>query len=242
MTTLSVTNTFTSGTLARASEVNQNFTDIINWSSGSIDSTNITAGGVTTASLANGSVTNAKIDTNGITGANLLSGAAFFSLANIPAGAGLIPTINGGVPTGAILPYGAATAPSGYLLCDGSAVSRSTYATLFGVISTAFGVGDGATTFNVPDLRQRFPLGKAASGTGSTLGGTGGTIDHLHSGPAHAHTTTIIDGGNEEASAGGGSGLLGNLGEHEHTNSSSGTGDTGTANPPFQAVGYIIKI
>jgi len=61
--------------------------------------------------------------------------------------------------TGVILPYGGASAPTGFLLCDGSAVSRTTYATLFGVISTTYGAGDGSTTFNVPDLRSSFPLG-----------------------------------------------------------------------------------
>lgn len=63
------------------------------------------------------------------------------------------------VPTGAILPYGAASAPSNYLLCDGSAVSRATYVTLFGVIGTTYGSGDGSTTFNVPNLKSAFPLG-----------------------------------------------------------------------------------
>lgn len=67
------------------------------------------------------------------------------------------------VPTGAILPYGAATAPSNFLLCDGSAVSRATYSTLFGIIGTSYGVGDGSTTFNVPNLKDRFPLGYSAS-------------------------------------------------------------------------------
>lgn len=92
------------------------------------------------------------------------------------------------VPAGSILATGRATAPSGFLLCDGTAVSRTTYADLFTAISTAFGAGDGSTTFNLPDLRQRFPLGKAASGTGATLGGTGGAIDHVHTGPSHTHT------------------------------------------------------
>lgn len=63
------------------------------------------------------------------------------------------------VPTGAILPYGASSAPANYLLCDGSEVSRSTYSTLFGVISTTYGTGDGSTTFTLPDLRSSFPLG-----------------------------------------------------------------------------------
>jgi len=61
------------------------------------------------------------------------------------------------VPTGVILSYGGANAPTGWLLCDGRAISRTTFAGLFAVLSTSFGVGDGSTTFNLPDLRGRFP-------------------------------------------------------------------------------------
>lgn len=89
---------------------------------------------------------------------------------------------------GAIIMYAGAAAPSGYLLCDGTAVSRTTYAALFAVTGVAFGAGNGSTTFNLPDLRGRFALGKAASGTGSTLGATGGSLDHTHTGPSHTHT------------------------------------------------------
>ena len=56
---------------------------------------------------------------------------------------------------GTIKPWGKATAPSGYLLCDGTAVSRTTYAELFVVLSTTYGVGNGSTTFNVPQLQGR---------------------------------------------------------------------------------------
>jgi microcystin-dependent protein len=63
------------------------------------------------------------------------------------------------IPTGTILPFGGTTAPSGYAFCDGSAISRTTYAALFTEISTAYGAGDGSTTFNVPDLRGRFLRG-----------------------------------------------------------------------------------
>ena len=92
------------------------------------------------------------------------------------------------IPPGAIMEYGAAAAPAGWLLCDGSAVSRATYAALFAIIGTTYGPGNGSTTFNVPDARGRFTLGQAAAGTGSVLGATGGEIDHTHSVPAHNHS------------------------------------------------------
>lgn len=91
------------------------------------------------------------------------------------------------VPSGSMSMFAGATAPPGYLLCNGAAVSRTTYAKLFSKIGTTWGTGDGSTTFNIPDMRQRFPLGKAASGTGNTLGAVGGEIDHDHSTPAHYH-------------------------------------------------------
>lgn len=65
--------------------------------------------------------------------------------------------------TGMISMYASATPPTGFLLCNGQAVSRSTYASLFAVTSTTYGIGDGSTTFNVPDLAARFPLGYAAT-------------------------------------------------------------------------------
>lgn len=80
------------------------------------------------------------------------------------------------IPVGVIFAT-AGTVPSGWLLCDGSAVSRTTYAVLFAAISTTWGVGDGSTTFNVPDLRRRtlVGVGGASTGTlGNTVGSTGG--------------------------------------------------------------------
>lgn len=75
-----------------------------------------------------------------------------------------IPAIVSSVPTGTILANASATLPFGYLLCDGSAVSRTTYAQLFTALSTTWGAGDGSTTFNVPDLRSRVLIG---AGTGT---------------------------------------------------------------------------
>ena len=68
-------------------------------------------------------------------------------------------TISDKIPPGVILMYGAPTAPTGWLECDGSAVSRTTYSSLFAIVGTTFGVGDGSTTFNLPDLRGEFIRG-----------------------------------------------------------------------------------
>lgn len=67
------------------------------------------------------------------------------------------------VPTGVVLPFGGSTVPEGFLLCNGAAISRTTYAKLFAAIGTLYGAGDGATTFNLPDMRDRF-----AEGAGGT--------------------------------------------------------------------------
>jgi len=95
-------------------------------------------------------------------------------------------------PTGVVIAFAGASAPSGYLLCDGSAVSRTTYATLFALIGETYGVGDGSTTFNLPNVKGRAIAGKGA-GTGYTaLGATGGakTVDLSHSHTANDHTHT----------------------------------------------------
>ena len=73
---------------------------------------------------------------------------------------------------GAIKPWTKATAPDGYLLCNGGAVSRSTYADLFAVISTTYGAGNGSTTFNVPNLAGKMPQGY--DGNTYNMAGTGG--------------------------------------------------------------------
>lgn len=68
------------------------------------------------------------------------------------------------IPSGSLQAFAGASAPNGWLLCDGSAVSRTVYAALFANISTLWGVGDGSTTFNLPDLRGAFVRGVGTSG------------------------------------------------------------------------------
>lgn len=92
-------------------------------------------------------------------------------------------------PVGSIFMWPTLSAPTGFLLCDGTAVSRAMYATLFALIGTTFGAGDGSTTFNLPNFKQRMPIGRDASQAAcDTIGETGGTFNHQHSTPAHLHT------------------------------------------------------
>lgn len=107
------------------------------------------------------------------------------------------------IPPGALIPYAGSSAPSGWLLCDGSEVNRTTYASLFTTIGTTYGSGDGSSTFNLPDLRGRMPLGQDNMGGTSAnivtnaqadaLGGMEGAETHtLTTGemPSHNHTGT----------------------------------------------------
>lgn len=75
------------------------------------------------------------------------------------------------IEVGTILPWSNSTLPSGYLNCDGTAVSRSTYSALFAIISTDYGVGDGSSTFNLPDLRDKVPLGVSGTKAVASTGG-----------------------------------------------------------------------
>lgn len=166
---------------------------------------------------------------------------------------GLITTLGTAVPAGIVTAYAGSVAPTGYLLCAGQAVSRVTYAALFAAISTAFGSGDGSTTFNLPDLRGRFPLGldgmngssanrvtsASTGGSGSnTRGATGGSEIHFLSiseMPAHQHlyADPATGGGGVDSVNGSGGGLA---------NSGAVGGSTAHNNmPPWQAMNYIIK-
>lgn len=94
------------------------------------------------------------------------------------------------VPVGAVFHFAASTAPTGFLVCNGSAVSRTTYAALFAIVSTTYGAGDGSTTFNLPDLRGEFIRG-FDGGRGVDSGRTFGSAqaDELKS---HTHTVPKI--------------------------------------------------
>ena len=133
-------------------------------------------------------------------------------------GSGDLDIISGGdtLPVGAIIPYSGSTIPTNFLLADGSAVSRTTYSELFEAIGTTYGAGNGSTTFNLPNLKGKVPVGRDSNDTSfDVLGETGGEKTHqltVNEMPSHAHDTPIHSGGSQ--------GLLGFMGL---TNGSSST-------------------
>ena len=126
------------------------------------------------------------------------------------------------IATGMILPWAAALAdkPAGYLNCDGSVVSRSTYSALFAVISTTFGSGDGSSTFGLPNFQNRMAIGK--SGT-YALGSTGG-----------ATTDSFTPSGSISGSTGGTALTEAQLPSHSHSATSSSSSSSSTSNGNIQ--------
>jgi len=180
------------------------------------------------------------------------------------------PAVAAGVPSGSVMPFAGSSAPTGYLLCYGQAVSRSTYSDLFAVTSTTYGVGDGTTTFNLPDLRGRLAAGvdnmggtaanRITSGgsgiTGTTLGAAGGAETvalttaqlavHAHTMNAHNHGMgTVVD----LASPGGGPPgygcpAYGNRTATDNTTATMQNAGSGSAHQntqPTMMLNYIIK-
>jgi len=163
----------------------------------------------------------------------------------------------GGTPTGVISPFAGSSAPSGWLLCSGGTANRTTFAALFAVIGTAYGAGDGSTTFGLPDLRGRTVAGidnmggtaanRITSGgsgiTGTTLGASGGaetfTIGIAQM-PSHSHV--IPSTGTTTPPSGSASPLTGPY-NTSNPLSTQGTGGGGASNvtQPTIMLNYIIK-
>lgn len=150
-------------------------------------------------------------------------------------------TLYADAPIGAILAFGGSSAPAGWLLCQGQAVSRTTYAALFAVIGTAYGAGDGSTTFNIPDGRE--VTLKGAGESGYTVGAhvkAGGLAvgefldDRIQS---HTHTYKRLTGPGSAIQDGGAS-----FENHDNETSAPNSARTG-ATTEVKAIGvnYIIK-
>lgn len=161
------------------------------------------------------------------------------------------------VVAGSIQMWPTASAPAGYLLCDGSAVSRTTYSVLFAVIGTTFGAGDTTTTFNLPNYVNRMPIGV---GSTAALAATGGSKDAVV--VSHTHTTSITDPGHTHSpgvsfantNAGSATGISQSSfsGIYQSnintgftnisvTNNTTGVSGTDANLPPYLGINFIIK-
>ena len=164
-----------------------------------------------------------------------------------------------GIPTATIVEWSSSSVPSGFLECDGSAVSRSTYSALFAIVGTTYGSGDGASTFNLPNLSDKVALGKsknkalASTGgaetvqsTGNVGGSTGNTTLSTSQIPSHNHPAANASGSSSGDPATPGAtpsstGSTGGGGSHSHNMSANFTGDATSVLQPYLAVIYIIK-
>tara|TARA_R110002126_G_scaffold236409_1_gene379991 strand:+ start:442 stop:1020 length:579 start_codon:yes stop_codon:yes gene_type:complete len=171
-----------------------------------------------------------------------------------------------GVNTGIIVPWSTASVPSGFLECDGTAVSRSTYSALFSVVGTNYGIGDGSTTFNVPNLNDSIPVHKSPTKAQFSTGGSetetaAGNITGLSIDPttiddstmaAHSHPTNsnapMAQNLTQPAYQNPGPvktpgtwGTSGSNSSHSHSGSASFTGGASSVLQPYLTTKYIIK-
>jgi len=197
--------------------------------------------------------------TLGVTGATSLTSGSISGVMTAPtAAAGTNTTqlattafvTQNAVLTGALLMWPTSSAPTGYLSCDCTAVSRTTYAALYAVVGTTFGIGDGSTTFNLPNYTSRMPYG-------TTIGATGGSADAVV--VSHTHTATVTDPGHfhttSQSGLTGSGGLTFTYGAYSIgapntgsavtgitvANSTTGVSGTNANLPPYLGINFIIK-
>ena len=166
-----------------------------------------------------------------------------------------------GIPTATIVPWSDSSVPTGFLECNGAAVSRSTYADLFAIVGTTYGAGDGSTTFNVPDLQDNVAVGKsgtknlASTGGANTVTSTGNVggstanaslstpqlASHSHSGGSALPGSPIPFPFANNPNTSNPTGSTGGGGGHSHNMSANFSGDATSVVQPYLTVIYIIK-
>jgi microcystin-dependent protein len=235
MATLSITKQWANGEVLLEADLDYIKSDIETFlNTTKINDDNIQAGGITgSTKLVDLSVTVGKLATDSVSTAKILDSnvttakIADLNVTYAKIAAAAIALLN---PSGQVTAYAGTAAPTGWLLCDGSTISRTTYAALFTAIGTTYGPGDTTTTFEIPDLRGRVIAGQddmggtsanrlvaavAQSLNGDTLGATGG---------AETHTLTVA-----ESAAHDHSGTTGTASQYHRTFGNAGA--TGAAEP-----------
>jgi len=204
--------------LANAAVTNQKI------ATGTIIESNLADAAVGSNKIAAGAIVNSKMASNSVGSTNLIDGSVTRSKM----------ATEEVIPVGMVMPRAAYSAPTGWLLCDGSAVSRTTYSTLFSIIGGLYGAGDGSTTFNVPNLQGKFLRGYL-SGTSAAIGATqaGNVGDHTHD-LSIPYVQSSLSVGNTLA----GVSQTANLSKVLTTGNSSQTGET---RPINMAMPYYIK-
>jgi microcystin-dependent protein len=167
-----------------------------------------------------------------------------------------------GIPTGTVVPWTAVSVATGFLECDGTAVSRTTYAALFAIVSTTYGVGDGSSTFNLPDLQDNIAMGKSGSKSLASTGGANTVTATGNVGGSTANATLSTSQLASHSHGGGGSsgtnghhnpnenqkyysstntGSSGSGSGHSHNMSATFSGDATSVLQPYLTLIYIIK-
>ena len=165
-----------------------------------------------------------------------------------------------GIPTGTIIPWSDSSVPTGFLECNGAAVSRSTYSALFAIVGTTYGAGDGASTFNLPDLQDNVAVGKSGTKALASTGGANTVASTGNVGGSTANATlSTAQLASHSHSGGGGNGVTGMAtevtiarnvpstgnagsgGGHSHNMSANFTGDATSVIQPYLTIIYIIK-
>lgn len=148
------------------------------------------------------------------------------------------------LPAGLVMAFGGPAAPTGWVFCDGSALSRTTYSLLFAAIGTTYGAGDGTTTFNLPDLRGRLPVGLGTNGTVNALGLNDGVAvanrrgtKHRHTPHAHPAATGVFIVGIAQTVQATGSDQGGTT---SNPNTGSADGGSGVSTDPLDGGAYLV--
>ena len=152
------------------------------------------------------------------------------------------------VPTGTVVQFTGDTAPNGWLICDGSAISREIYTNLFEVIGSTFGGGDGTTTFNIPNLKGKIPVGLNSDDSDfNILGKEGGEKTHIlkiNEIPSHNHRQTVTasrTGSGSTYVSWNANNLFGNKDTGARDTLNTGGGEAHNNLQPYIVLNYIIK-